>query len=109
MPPLGAYIVDDLLSPDDEIRKLGIPEADLEQYRRAAYQNSFGLDSWLDKLQHVSFRTEYVDVTYDEGVALAKPESKRTDEHKYANSCLAIKWVCRCTYQSLQSNAKGTW
>lgn len=40
-------------SKDDEIRKLGVPEALIELYRRKHYQFSYGISSWycVDKLK----------------------------------------------------------
>lgn len=56
--------------PDDEIRRRGIDEHQIELYRRMQYQASFGVDTWLHQLAEHTFQTEFVELTYNEGLHL---------------------------------------
>ncbi|PRP78291.1 hypothetical protein PROFUN_13825 [Planoprotostelium fungivorum] len=59
-----------LLLSDQEILDLGIRPCDVELYRRRHYQASFSINTWYDALREHTFRTETVDLSFEEAQSI---------------------------------------
>lgn len=60
----------EFLLSDEEILKLGVPNKDIETYRRKHYQDSFSIGSWYEKLNDHTFKTLSVPLYVKEAHAL---------------------------------------
>jgi hypothetical protein len=65
-----ARFTSNLLLSDEEIRALGVPEHDVELFRRQRYQAAFGIESWYDQLKEYTFYTRPLPISFDEAKAL---------------------------------------
>jgi len=59
-----------LLLEDDQIHALGIADHNIENYRRWRYRYSFGIHSWYDRLKEHTFRTSFVEFSYQDAQAI---------------------------------------
>jgi len=71
----GEYTNPNLLT-DEEIRELGVREDNIELYRRRHYSESFGIGSWYAQLSFCTFRTESVDLSFDDASAIVEVHYK---------------------------------
>jgi len=69
----------DLLLTDEEILELGVPEHSVELYRRSHYTSSYGISSWYDDLKEHTFKTVFVDLTFDEAGAILSRSYNKTE------------------------------
>jgi len=80
-----AYHSDFLLS-DEDILKLGIQKHDVESYRRKHYQDSFGLDTWYDKLTKYTFPTKTIPLEYEEALLILNYNKESLENSKEAKA-----------------------
>jgi len=53
-----------------EILGKGIREEDVEAFRIRYYKKQFGVESWYEQLREYTFETQFVELTFEEAVAL---------------------------------------
>lgn len=57
------------------------------------YQYNFSIETWIDDLEEHTFRSKFIDLTYEQGLSLSKSENKRTQEDMYENDTFFKKYL----------------
>jgi len=65
-----------LLLTDEDVLKLGLDPEDVELYRRFYYTKSYGISSWYDNLSEHTFKTNFLELTYEEADAIIDRNDK---------------------------------
>lgn len=64
---------------DEEIRALGLPEHQIEEYRRLHFRKAFAVPTWVDALGPATFRTVSLPLAHAEARAVYNAHFKRAD------------------------------